>query len=248
MSSAPGTRENAASNRRWRRSRSGGGMLTTRGRSGDLASDLCRSATESTPSTQTTCGLAATSSRNHRSTATNWVRKVDRASSPVRVSRRSTKMTRGPLGALTEEDSRSSSFSGLNTRLMSTSVTWVPARLAASRTSSLLPQPFGPSSNMPATAGSFQDVARSCAVASSENQPVTNSTSLSSPASKASAVDGCSSSPVAATAAVPATRAARAGAASPGPDPVANRVVDPTTPMPGSTAVTVSSRSASPSK
>ncbi len=182
-----GTRRRAAAKSRARRAVSGGGIVRVRGRSGLEVTASGSRAADETPSTQARRDLPATASRNQRRIAAIWVRNM--ASSPAMASNRSTNTTAGP-GTATAFSSRSSRPSGLNTSSSDTSWTLAPTRSAAAATISDLPQPVGPASSTPATLGRPQAAGRSSAEVSSESHPVIRSSSVSSPASNASAVVG----------------------------------------------------------
>ena len=162
-------------------------MVRVRGSSGLEVIASGRRAAEDAPRTQASRGLPATVSRNQRMMAAIWVRNM--ASSPATASSRSTSTTAGP-GTLTAFSSRSSRPSGLNTSSSDTSWTLAPTRSAAAATISALPHPAGPASNTPATLGRPQAAGRSSADVSSDSHPVIRSSSVSSPASSASAVVG----------------------------------------------------------
>ena len=113
--SSVGTSVRAASNRSRRRFRSGGGMDSERGSRGLWLRAGSRLARELTPSTQARPTFSETASRNQRRTAPTWVLNGASPSSPATASRRSTKMTVGPLLDFTAASRRSSRRSGLKT-------------------------------------------------------------------------------------------------------------------------------------
>lgn len=160
--------------------------MSVRGRSGFLATPGASFGTDDVPSTVARRGLSATASRYQRMIAATWVRNM--ASSPATASSLSTNTTAGPVIVLTALSSKVSSFSGLNTSSSDTSWTVASTAAAAAATNSDLPQPAGPSRSTPATLGSLQAAGRSAAEVSKESHPVRISSSVSRPASNASAV------------------------------------------------------------
>ena len=223
-----GTRPSAASNSKALRLESGGGMVMVRGSNGLDARSPARSPASVAPSTTARPGCCATASRNQRMMAATWLR--NSASSPATASMRSTKITAGVSVFFTASSSMVSSRSGLNTRSTEISWTSAPAVSAATATSSTFPTPEGPSRTTPATSGRPQDRGKSSSVVRRVSHPVSVSSSLSSPATSASAVVGDS---------VPGSRFAE-----PVPPSVLIRVRLPTRPvLPGSTERTRTSTS-----